>query len=55
MEMLIVYLQMMSLDDVERIMQDTQDGIEYQRVNLEIRNIAHIFISVCTFARIRHL
>ncbi|XP_033630228.1 charged multivesicular body protein 6-A-like [Asterias rubens] len=23
--------QMMSLDDVERIMQDTQDGIEYQR------------------------
>jgi len=30
--LILVYSQMMSLEDVERIMADTQESIEYQRV-----------------------
>ena len=30
-------LQIMSLEDVERLMADTQDAIEYQRVCVELK------------------
>ena len=36
-------LQLLSIDDVEKIMEETQEGIEYQRVSNYKRRVEHGF------------
>ena len=44
--MFLIFFQMLSLEDVERIMDETQEGIEYQRVryiHVLVRSIVVFF------------